>query len=281
MNSNSNTLNIIEEASISIDLEYSESTSNIKHSKTFLNIMNEFLINPIEYSSRDLDYQQPSILYIADPDILTSPYLQGLMNWRKQQGYEVTLVSTSDTGNSTTSIKNYIEDAYYSWDNPPEYLCLVGDADGSISVPTYDVSGGAGSGGAHGESDYPYTLIEGDDLYPEMMVGRISVRSSSELATVVNKIIGYEKAYAGTDEWLTSTALVGDPYDSGISTVITNQYIEQIMENHGVQNINTQYSGSNFDSFMREQINSGVSYLNYRGFYGFSNFNQIKVCTVV
>ena len=84
----------------------------------------------------------------------------------KAKGYDVTLVSTDETGNSTSSIKNYIENAYYSWDNPPEYLCLVGDADGSVSVPTYDVSAGAGSGGAHGESDYPYTLIEGDDYYP-------------------------------------------------------------------------------------------------------------------
>ena len=75
------------------------------------------------------------------------------MNWRKQQGYEVTLVSTNETGNSANSIKNYIEDAYYSWENPPEYVCLIGDADGSVSVPTYDVSAGAGSGGAHCESD--------------------------------------------------------------------------------------------------------------------------------
>ena len=48
---------------------------------------------------------------------------------------------------------------------------------GSVSVPTYDVSAGGGGGGAHGESDYPYTLIEGDDLLPEIIVGRISVRS--------------------------------------------------------------------------------------------------------
>ena len=40
------------------------------------------------------------------------------------------------------------------------------------------------------------------------------------------------------------------------------------MENNGgIDVINTQYSGSNFDAFMREQINSGISYLNYRGFY--------------
>ena len=277
INKNEYILNVIERTSIHVNLERANIVDDIRYSETFLNLINDFSINPIDIESRDLEFQDPSILYISDPDIMTNPYLQALINWRKQQGYDVSLVSTNDTGNSSASIQNYIEDVYYSSSNPPEYLCLVGDADGSVSVPAFVVSGGAGTGGAQGESDYPYTLIEGDDLYPEMLVGRISVRNSTELATVVNKIIGYEKAYAGIDGWLSTAALVGDPYDSGISTVITNQYIEQIMNNYGVENVNTQYSGSNFDTFMRDQINSGISYLNYRGFYGFSNFNHSDV----
>ena len=50
------------------------------------------------------------------------------------------------------------------------------------------------------------------------------------------------------------------------------------MEIHGgITDIRTQYSGSNFDGFMRDQINEGVAFLNYRGFYGFSNFNSDDV----
>ena len=277
-NNDSNKIDILEHATITIETQdrLDLQNSNLKKSRVFDELINNLVLNPL--NGRDYEYQTPSVLYISDPDVMTSPYLQSLINWRKQQGYEVHLVSTAETGNSTSSIKNYITEAYYNWENPPEYLCLIGDANGSVSIPTYDVVGGSGGwNGAHGESDYPYTLIEGDDLFPEMIVGRISVRSSTELATVVNKIIGYEKAYGGVGDWLSTTSLVGDPYDSGISTVITNQYIEQIMENYGVEQINTQYSGSNFDAFMREQINSGISYLNYRGFYGFSNFNNNDV----
>ena len=273
-----NKIEVLESASVNIELQNKESINspNLKKSRVFEELMNNIALTP--FSSRQGDYQTPSILYISDPDVMSSPYLQALISWRKQQGYEVNLVSTDETGNSTTTIRNYIIDAYYNWENPPEYLCFIGDANGSVSVPTYDVSAGGGGGGAHGESDYPYTLIEGDDLLPEIIVGRISVRSSTELATVVQKIIGYEKAYGGLGDWISTAALVGDPYDSGISTVITNQYIQQIMENNGgIDVINTQYSGSNFDAFMRDQINSGISYLNYRGFYGFSNFNMNDV----
>ena len=278
-----NKVDIIDDILINIELldEYRKDERQLdKYSKSFDKLINNISLNEIDLN-RDWEYQAPSILYICDPDVESNPYLQALINWRKQQGYEATLVTTNETGNSTYSIKSFIEEAYFEWDNPPEFLCLVGDANGDVSIPTYDVvqEGGGGWDPAHGESDYPYTLIEGgnDDLFPEMFVGRISVRSSTELSTVANKIIGYEKAYAGTEDWLTTTALVGDPYDSGISTVITNQYIEQIMDNYGVENINTQYSGSSFDAFMRNQINAGISFLNYRGFYGFSNFNHNDV----
>ena len=228
-----NKIEVLESASVNIELQNKESINspNLKKSRVFEELMNNIALTP--FSSRQGDYQTPSILYISDPDVMSSPYLQALISWRKQQGYEVNLVSTDETGNSTTTIRNYIIDAYYNWENPPEYLCFIGDANGSVSVPTYDVSAGGGGGGAHGESDYPYTLIEGDDLLPEIIVGRISVRSSTELATVVQKIIGYEKAYGGLGDWISTAALVGDPYDSGISTVITNQYIQQIMENNG------------------------------------------------
>ena len=148
---------------------------------------------------------------------MSSPYLQALINWRKQQGYEVNLVSTNETGNSTTAIRNYIVNVItigkilqnisaLSEMQMEVYLFLLTMF---LLVEVVVV--------LYGESDYPYTLIE-DDLLPEIIVGRISVRSSTELlATVVQKIIGYEKAYGGIGDWISTAALVGDPYDSGIS----------------------------------------------------------------
>ena len=72
-------------------------------------------------------------------------------------------------------IKEYIEDALDDWDNPPEFVCLVGDTNGSLAIPSYTVGGGSGWAGAYGESDYPYSLIDGNDNLPEVIIGRISV----------------------------------------------------------------------------------------------------------
>ena len=63
-------------------------------------------------------------------------------------------------------------------------------------------------------------------------MGRISANSSSDLSNIVNKTLAYEKAtfleYTGTD-WYESSALVGDPSSTGNSAIITNEYIENML----------------------------------------------------
>jgi len=253
--------------------------SRTPRSRTFETIYKNTVINSDDYQD-SRSFQKPSILYVCGGNLSTSPYLDPLIEWRHKQGYVVNVVSTSDAGNNTTDIKNYISNAYNNWENPPEHVCFIGDANGSINVPTYTVYGGSGWSSASGEGDYPYSLLEGNDLLPEVNLGRISIRSTTELITAINKIIGYEKNYAQDTEWLNAIALVGDPNNaSGISTVITNQYIEQIAQIHGgMTDIRTKYTGSNdYDDWMRNQINDGVAYLNYRGIYGFSGFTTSDV----
>ena len=81
-------------------------------------------------------------------------------------------------------------------------MVLVGDTDGSFSIPYFSTTWGA--------SDYDYTLLEGDDLFPEMFIGRISANGSSDLDNIINKTIAYEKAtylnFTGTD-WYERAAL--------------------------------------------------------------------------
>ena len=245
-----------------------------KRSKTFDSLLQEFIIN-FETSSRDEDYQIPSILYICGGSSSNSSYFQELIEWRHQQGYIVNIATLSETGSSANSIKNYIEDAYFNWENPPEYVALVGDVGGSYTLPTFYDGFGHNSYGNDCEGDLPYSQLDGNDFIPEVIVGRISVRSSNEIGVVVAKTIAYEKAsyidITGTD-WYEGAALVGDPSSSGQSTIHTNQYIDNILHNHGFEDIETAYSGD-YDGFMEDRLEEGISYLNYRGYLGVSNFD--------
>ena len=112
------------------------------------------------------DTQAGGGLYICGGNSINQASMEELILWRKQLGYDVNTVSTSELNYDRDSIKNYIQNAYQDWPNPPEYVVLVGDTDGSYQIPFFSSTGGS--------SDYDYSLLEGDDLLPEIIIGRIS-----------------------------------------------------------------------------------------------------------
>jgi hypothetical protein len=230
----------------------------------------EALVVNYNRSTNDDDYQKPSILYILPSNSSNlMANLEILFDWRHRCGYVVNYVSTSTTGNSSSSIKNYISNAYSTWDDPPEYVALVGDANGSYSIPTYFESFSS----YNGEGDHPYSQLVGNDLLPEVIIGRLSFSSTTELATIVNKTVQYESNPYLSQNWFHSASVVGDASTSGISTVITSENIKELMEYHGYDDVRTIYN-SPFPSQMVADLNAGLTFFNYRGYYGVSGFNS-------
>ena len=233
----------------------------------------EALVVNYNRSTNDDDYQRPSILYILpsnSSNLMAS--LEILFDWRHRSGYVVNYVSTSTTGNSSSSIKNYISNAYSTWDDPPEYIALVGDANGSYSIPTYFES----LSSYNGEGDHPYSQLVGNDILPEVIIGRLSFSSTTELATIINKTVQYESNPYLSQNWFHSASLVGDASTSGVSCVITSENIKELMEYHGYDDVRTIYN-SPFPSQMVADLNAGLTFFNYRGYYGVSGFNSGNV----
>ena len=245
---------------------------NMKRSRLFEDLYGDMIVN-FERSSRDEDYQIPAILYICGGDSCENSYVQSLFNWRHEQGYIVYTATEQEVGGnsaSTSEIKNYIENAVENWNNPPEMIGLIGDTGGSYGLPCYNHEWGGGWYGYNGATDFDYTQLNGNDLLSDVLIGRISASSSSDLANIINKTIQYEKALYQSDSWFEGAALVGDPSSSGVSTIITNQYIENIMENFGFEDIDTNYGDGNYDDWVEDRFDEGILYYNYRGFYGAS-----------
>ncbi len=243
-----------------------------KKSRIFEDFYEDLIIN-YESNDRSEEYQSPSILYVCGGSSINNPYVQDLFEWRHKTGYIVNYVSTDDIGSSSSSIKSYIQNAYDNWENPPEIVGLIGDTSGNYNIGYYTENWS----GYNGVGDLPYTQLDGTDLLPEILIGRISVNSNSDLNNVINKTIAYEKAtylsQIGSD-WYERAALCGDPSSSGQSTIITNQYIENIMNQYGFEDINTNYGNGNYSSWMENELENGCLYMNYRGYYGSSGFGS-------
>jgi len=215
-------------------------------------------------------YQTPSILYIHTENTTVATLLDALKEWRHQKGFEVHSASTLQTGSSNSAIKSYIQTAYNTWDNPPEFVVLVGDAGGTFNIPTWIES----FSNYNGEGDLPYAHLAGDDYIADAFVGRLPFNSITEFTNIVSKILNYEK-YPDTfdTDWYTRALLVGDQASSGLSTIMTNRNINEYMEPHGFTD-NFQVYGGSFVNQMATGLNAGVSYFNYRGWLGMSGWGN-------
>ena len=267
----SNTTTLYDNISLTINVENMDTYSENQNLKPMSNDFNRIISSVVNNYNTEVreDIKQPCILFICGGNSLDHSSMQDLIEWRKELGYEVHVAETSDIGSSTTSIKNYIQNAYDNWSNPPEYIVLVGDTGGSYPIPYFSTTWGA--------SDYDYTLLEGNDLLPELVVGRISAEGSSDLTNIINKTLIYEKAsfidFTGTD-WYERAALNADPSSSGNSTIITNEYIEEILEQNGFEDVQTNYGNGNYSNWMQNQLSEGLLYFNYRGYIGTSGFGS-------
>jgi hypothetical protein len=116
-------------------------------------------------------------LIITHPDFQSE--IIALANWKHAKGFMTKVVNTTETGTTSSAIKQYIQDAYNNGDPQPSYLLLVGDAE---FIPT------SSSG-----TDLYYATVDGTDYFPDIFHGRIPVDTAQEAETIVQKILTYEQ----------------------------------------------------------------------------------------
>lgn len=278
VNSRDNKVSICKEINFTINHDANQNTyqNYSKISRAFEPFYESFIANYEQIRSDYPDYQKPSLLIIqpTNNDAAFTASVNSLVNWKKQKGFIVNVASAVQTGNTTTSIKAYIQNAYNTWEDRPEYLMIIGDVSGTgFGVPTYNEAYGFLSS-VPGAGDYPYTLLSAEDYLGDVIIGRLSVSTVNHLQTMVSKILLYEKnpTTAGI-EWFHENLLVGDTDPSGYSCVTTNKYVKEVLENYDSEhNYLELYGSSPSSTQMLNKLSSGILFFNYRGWIGMSGF---------
>ncbi|MGQ9664476.1 MAG: C25 family cysteine peptidase [bacterium] len=200
----------------------------------------------------------PQAILIITPNSFYNAVLP-LADWKEKKGWKVTVARLSETGNTTSAIKNYITNAYFNWNPRPEYVILVGDND---SLPSFTI--------ASNPTDHPYTTIEGTDFLSDLFIGRLSVANINELNTVITKIIGYEKTPYTTDtQWFKRALMVAGNYpDNQMTTPIpVKRWLREKFLEYGYYQVDTVFYPpiSNGQSAITNSVNQGATFINYRG----------------
>ncbi len=192
-------------------------------------------------------------LIIAAPAFVDNADLLALAAWKAQKGFQVTLVSTDDTGTTTDAIEAYITDAYNNWEIPPTYVLFVGDTD---TIPYYYVME---------VSDIYYAAIDGDDYFPDLFYSRFPVRNATQLGNLVDKTLWYELGeWEQSNDFLAATFMASE--DNSSITEGTHEYcIGTYLDDRGFTS-NRRYNGDGATAEeVTADIEGGLNYLIYSG----------------
>src|SRR4030042_1717034 len=195
-------------------------------------------------------------LIITHDDYFNS--IQPLAEWKHKKGIVAKVVKVSEIGNNSTAIRNYIVNAYNSWQIQPEYLLIVGAPN---FVPCPQVNGTY--------SDNYYTNMDAD-IYNEILPGRLTVHSQAEADNVVNKILAYERSPDLTDStWMISACLiVREDYDQYDDSIYWDniRHASHLMQSFEYSRIDTlsRAAGHN-TSHVINSVNQGCGFVLYRG----------------
>jgi len=256
----------------------------IKNLDISLEIDENIKDNPLKSSRNNIigtfdRFADSSIIGYDSPRIqMSSSYLfivpdnaydevQPLLRWKEKMGYKTYIATLNETGNTNNQISSYIQNFYDTSDNPPEFVVLVGDVSGIYQMPAFYVDGFLSP---QDVTDHTYTLLEGDDYFPDVLIGRLSVRSQTELETVVNKIIKYESDPYMQTNWFDQALMVSYISDWGwepyYSARETKMGVREKLLDFNYALVDTFFSPyqSNPNQLVNK-INQGYSFVNYRG----------------
>ncbi len=118
--------------------------------------------------------------------IITNQYLTQtvteFIEWKKRKGFNAVVAPIYRPGISPEEIRDWIKNAYETWEQPPEVVLLLGDVNApAMQLPAFRMRhpDQRRYPNEYDVTDLPYTLMNPEDYFPDLFIGRVSVDSSS------------------------------------------------------------------------------------------------------
>ena len=215
--------------------------------------------------------------------------LSPLISRREDQDLTTKIVKTNDIYNefnyglaSPYALKDFLIYVYNNWGtDPPDYVLLVGDASFDYRndydydvyytrlVPTFlfvnkDIINNSLVVGYVATDDWFVCLDGDDDLYPEMLVGRLPARDDDELTIMVDKTLSLEDS-TNSSAWTNDLVFVSGGEQEFERT--TNMMVGMVPEGYDTTRMSvTDFATTNdFNEAIRSSFDSGAIVFNYAG----------------
>lgn len=259
-NPRTNTIEVARKIKASIRFKNIEQTPALQGGKAVEEFLGNKLLNKtVEKIAGSNTTPTPYVLVVLAPDEFRNT-LQPFISWKKQQGFLVIEAYTSQVGNDTTSIRNYLRNLYNDHSTPtPDYLLICGD---TPQIPTFE----GRYGGYYTHYTDLYYADYTSDLIPDIFFGRMSARDTNTLANILNKTITYEKYLMYDDSFLNRTLLVAGKETSSPAPIVTNgqvNYAKEYIADYADTNVYYNPASGTQAGTVLAKINQGQGWVNY------------------
>ena len=218
-----------------------------------------------------------------------------LANHRRASGLRVAVAQVSDLYDefnhgifNPRAIRDFLGYAYQNWTPPaPVYVLLVGDAYldyrdrmglGKVNyVPSQIIETIV-----FGEttSDSWYSAVSGDDILPDMFIGRLTARTTHEVDYMVDSIIQYEqRGHTEAASWHKNVLLVADDGEPAFES-ISEQLADRLPFYYTLNRVYANnYPPNDPTTDIQTAIEDGSVLVNYSGhgeYYRWGKWNAEK-----
>ena len=202
-------------------------------------------------------------------------FVEPLAAHRRANGLAVEVIDVQDIYDEFSAgladqeaVREFIHYAYHNWQVRPAYVLLVGDSSvdfEEIFVPTlYYQARGRGNAA----SDYLYALVDGDDILPDLAIGRLPIENGNEVETMVDKIIGYDRD-PEPGNWRSRVIYLANHHQSNFirpSNQLAERYTDPLgLEGVKIFNPDEAPSPNPTGLAFIEAFNEGALLINYNG----------------
>ncbi len=215
---------------------------------------------------RNLPVSRPKMLIISHPNLAN--YQTEFIKWKRSLGFDVFVINRADAGSSLQEIRNTIRTHYL--EHRTDYLLLLGDTVGNYSIPTNFFP--SPEYAENDADDHYYTLLEGDDYFPELLVGRFSFNDIMQFIVMATKTVSYEREpFMGNTDWMKRGLAIAGNYAEGnlrpTTPVWMSRWLRDKMLDYGYAAVDTVFYPPSFPgtSLITQSINRGVQFISYRG----------------
>ncbi|MFC2150254.1 C25 family cysteine peptidase [Calditrichota bacterium] len=211
--------------------------------------------------------------YLSTPQVTT---VHEFADWKRRKGFNVVISDMIEDGVSAEEVKSYILDAYENWERPPEFVLLLGDVNqADMHLPTFTIINSGTD--ERNVTDHPYSLMNDDDYFSDIFVGRISCPSGNpnDARYALNRVIQQERnpldLVDDTDIFHRATIFAGNYGEGGapiLSPVETAMWLEERLTelDYDVESFYYRHPGDNISPEpIAESLSRGVNIVAYRG----------------